>query len=119
MTDPARRERLAWWATYAAAVAAVVAFPWRAAAPGMAFSGWDLRYFFYAARDATAEALRAGHLPHWQRGLFLGYPLLADPQAAVLDPATLLTLPWDAPRALTLGSLLHLSTAACGMIFWM
>lgn len=98
---------------------AVAAFHWQAARPGMAFVGWDLRNFFFAVREATAASLRAGALPGWQRGIFLGYPLLADPQAAVLDPATWLTLPWDAPRALTLGTLLHLVVCGWGMIWWM
>jgi Bacterial membrane protein YfhO len=120
MTAPSpRRERLAGAAAYAAAALAVVAFHARAAAPGQAFVGHDLRNFFFAVREATAAALRAGHLPGWQRGIFLGYPLLGDPQAAVLDPATWLTLPWDAPRALTLGTLLHLCLAAWGMIYWL
>ena len=115
----AARDAVAWWGAYAGAAAAVLAFHARAAAPGMALAGWDLRYFFYGVREATAAALRAGHLPGWQRGMFLGYPLLADPQAAALAPGTLLTLPWDAPRALTLATLLHLCVAAWGMIFWM
>ena len=97
-------KRLAWPAAILAVSAAVLAFHARAAAPGMAFVGDDLRSFFFAIREATAAALQAGHLPGWQRGLFLGYPLLGDPQAAVLDPFTWLTLPWDAPRALTLAT---------------
>jgi hypothetical protein len=96
----------------------VAAFHWRAARPGMAFAGPDLRHFFFAVREATAAALREGGLPGWQRGTFMGYPLHADPQAAVLDPATWLTLPWDAPRALALGALLHLAVAGWGMLWW-
>ncbi|HEX9289530.1 MAG TPA: YfhO family protein [Anaeromyxobacteraceae bacterium] len=120
MIAPApRRQRLSSAATYLAAAVAVVAFHARAAAPGQAFVGHDLRNFFFAVREATAAALRAGHLPGWQRGIFLGYPLLGDPQAAVLDPGTWLTLPWGAPRALTLSALLHLCVAAWGMVFWL
>jgi hypothetical protein len=115
----ARADRLAWWSAYLAVPAAVVAFHARAAAPGQAFVGSDLKNFFFAIREATAAALRSGHLPGWQRGVFLGYPLLADPQAAVFDPATWLTLPWDAPRALTLAALLHLCLAGWGMVFWL
>jgi membrane protein YfhO len=98
---------------------AVLAFHWRAAAPGMAFVGSDLRIFFFGVREAVAEALRSGSLPSWQRGMFMGYPLAADPQAAVFDFATWLTLPWEAPRALTLATLLHLVVAGWGMAFWM
>ena len=113
------RERAGWWAAALAVPAAVIAFHWQAAMPGNAFVGPDLRSFFWAVREATAAALRAGHLPGWQRGIFLGYPLLADPQAAVLDPGTLLTLPWDAPRALTLAALLHLCIGGWGMLAWL
>jgi len=113
------RSRWSWWAVFATIPVLVVAFHWMAARPGMAFSGSDLRYFFYGVREAVAEALRHGELPWWQRGFHLGYPLVADPQAAVFAPTTWLTLPWDAPRALTLATLLHLTLAAWGMAAWM
>lgn len=111
--------RRAWRAVALAVPALVVAFHWRAAIPGRAFAGSDLRYFFYSIREAVAEALKHGRLPGWQRGIFLGYPLVADPQAATFDPATWLTLPWDAPRALTIATLLHLAAAGWGMAYWM
>lgn len=111
--------RWAWWGVFAAIPLLVVAFHWAAARPGMAFSGSDLRYFFYGVREAVAAALRQGELPLWQRGFYMGYPLVADPQAAVFAPTTWLTLPWDAPRALTLATLLHLTIAGWGMAAWM
>ena len=114
-----RRTRFAWWLVFAAVPVLVVAFHWTAARPGMAFNGSDLRYFFFGIREAVAEALRHGQLPLWQRGIYLGYPLVADPQAAVFAPATWLTLPWDAPRALTLATLLHLTIMGWGMAAWM
>lgn len=114
-----RHDALRWWAVFLAIPLAVIAFHHGAAAPGQAFVGLDLRHFFFGVREATAAALRDGHLPGWQRGMFLGYPLLADPQAAVLAPATWLTLPWDAPRALTLATLLHLCVAGWGMAYWL
>jgi hypothetical protein len=117
--DPEKRVRWSWWAVFALLPVLVVAFHWQAARPGMAFSGSDLRYFFYGVRETVAEALRHGELPWWQRGFLLGYPLVADPQAAVFAPTTWLTLPWDAPRALTLTTLLHLTLAAWGMAAWM
>jgi len=109
----------AWWGVLAAVPVLVVAFHWTAARPGMAFSGSDLRYFFFGVREAVAAALRHGELPLWQRGFHMGYPLVADPQAAVFAPATWLTLPWDAPRALTIATLLHLTVAGWGMAAWM
>ena len=111
-------QRWSWPAAFALVPALIVAFHWQAARPGRAFSGSDLRYFFYGVREAVSEALRRGELPLWQRGMFLGYPLVADPQAAVFDPATWLTLPWDAPRALTLATLVHLVVMGLGMVAW-
>jgi len=116
---PAGSERRAWRAVALAVPALVVAFHWRAALPGRAFAGSDLRYFFYAVREAVAGDLLRGRLPGWQRGIFLGYPLVADPQAAAFDLGTWLTLPWDAPRALTLATLLHLAIAGWGLAYWM
>ena len=119
MNPPEGRRSRAWWGVLAAIPVLVVAFHWTAARPGMAFSGSDLRYFFFGVREAVAAALRHGELPLWQRGFHMGYPLVADPQAAVFAPATWLTLPWDAPRALTIGTLLHLTVAGWGMAAWM
>ncbi len=109
---------LRWRAVAVLAPLIIAAYHWRAALPGMAFAGSDLRFFFYAVREAVAGALLQGHLPGWQRGIFVGYPLVADPQAAVFDFATWLTLPWNAPRALTLATLAHLTVAAWGMLLW-
>jgi hypothetical protein len=106
-------------ALIAAVPLAVIAFHWRAARPGWAFAGRDVLDFFLAMRDAVNTSLRAGKLPLWQRGIFLGYPLVADPQAALFDFSTWLTIPWDAARGLTLGTLLHLVVMGWGMAFWM
>ncbi len=116
---PTNGSNRAWWGVFAAVPVLVVAFHWIAARPGMAFSGSDLRYFFYGVRETVQAALRHGELPLWQRGFFLGYPLVADPQAAVFAPTTWLTLPWDAPRSLTLATLLHFTIAGWGMAAWM
>ncbi len=119
MSEPSRARGGGWWAVYAAVPALVLFFHWRAARPGWAFSGSDLRFFFFGVREAVAAALRRGELPGWQRGFLVGYPLVADPQAAIFSPATWLTLPWDAPRALTLATLFHLCVAGWGMAVWM
>ena len=46
----------------------------------------DILYYFYPYRDYVAEVLRSGRIPFWNPYLFLGAPLLANPQAAVLYP---------------------------------
>jgi hypothetical protein len=44
----------------------------------------DILFYFYPYRDYVAEMLRAGNLPLWNPYIFLGVPLLANPQSAVL-----------------------------------
>src|SRR5690606_8447354 len=46
----------------------------------------DILLYFYPYRDYAAEALRGGRIPLWNPYSFLGAPLLANPQAAVLYP---------------------------------
>lgn len=46
----------------------------------------DILLYFYPYRDYAAAALRAGRIPLWNPYIFLGAPLLANPQAAVLYP---------------------------------
>ncbi|HXF61721.1 MAG TPA: YfhO family protein [Caldilineaceae bacterium] len=46
----------------------------------------DILLYFYPYREAVAAALREGRVPFWNPYIFLGAPLLANPQAAVLYP---------------------------------
>jgi hypothetical protein len=108
-----------WRAVALAIPLAVIAFHIRAAIPGRAFGGSDPRNFFFAMRDALEARLRAGEWPGWQRGPFMGIPVAGDPQNGLFDFTTWLTLPWDAPRALTIGTLIHLIVAGWGMAYWM
>jgi len=113
--SPDRRAPLA----YAACALIVLLGQARAARPGMAFVGRDLQSFFVPLRQGLWRTVSAGEMPFWQRGMFLGYPLLGDPQPALFDPFTWLFGPGDAARSLTLGTLAHLVVAAVGMAFWM
>ena len=49
-------------------------------------AGGDIQLYFYPYWSYTGAQLRAGELPFWNPYLFLGGPLLANPQAAVLYP---------------------------------
>lgn len=49
-------------------------------------AGGDIQLYFYAYWDYVGATLRAGDLPFWNPYLFLGAPLLANPQSAVLYP---------------------------------
>ncbi|HQY94076.1 hypothetical protein, partial [Caldilinea sp.] len=47
-------------------------------------AGGDIQLYFYPYWEYVGATLRAGQLPFWNPYLFLGTPLLANPQAAVL-----------------------------------
>jgi hypothetical protein len=49
-------------------------------------AGGDIQLYFYAYWDYVGATLRTGRLPFWNPYLFLGAPLLANPQSAVLYP---------------------------------
>ncbi|MFO7633693.1 MAG: hypothetical protein R6W76_14210 [Caldilinea sp.] len=49
-------------------------------------AGGDIQLYFYAYWEYVGATLREGRLPFWNPYLFLGAPLLANPQAAVLYP---------------------------------
>jgi hypothetical protein len=112
-------KRLRGAAPYLACVALVLLFHYRLALPGRALVSNDFRAFFIAVRAGLKETLRQGEWPFWQRGMFLGYPILGDIQAQLANPLTWLTMPLDAARGITVQSLVELCLAACGMAFWM
>ena len=85
----------------------------------LAFSGkilarGDTFEYFYPYWDARNSAFRAGRLPLWTPDLFMGAPLLANPQIGVYYPPNWLTTPFRAPSAITISILLHSVLAGAG-----
>ncbi len=85
----------------------------------LAFSGkilarGDAYEYFYPYWDARNAAFREGRLPLWTPDLFMGMPLLANPQVGVYYPLNWLTAPLNAPEAISLSVLLHSLLAAAG-----
>ena len=85
----------------------------------LAFSGnilarGDTFEYFYPYWDARNAAFRAGKLPLWTPDLFLGIPLLANPQIGAFYPPNWLTAPFRAPGAISISILLHSVLAAAG-----
>lgn len=85
----------------------------------LAFSGkilarGDTYEYFYPYWEARNAAFRAGRLPLWTPDLFMGMPLLANPQIGVYYPPNWLTAPFRAPAAISLSILLHSLIAAAG-----
>lgn len=79
--------------------------------------GDTLVYFYpyWTVRDAF---LRAGELPLWTPDLFMGIPLLANPQLGTLYPPNWLTIGLDAPNAIRFSILLHVVWAGIGA-YWL
>ena len=85
--DPAT-SRLGWGDLLAFTILAglTVLFFWKIALTNQVLAGLDVFAYFYPYRDFASEAVRAGRLPLWNPYLFMGAPLLANSQAAVLYP---------------------------------
>ncbi len=49
-------------------------------------AGGDIQLYFYPYWEYVGATLRSGQLPFWNPYLFLGAPLLANPQTAALYP---------------------------------
>jgi len=86
---------------------------------GLLFSGkilarGDTYYYFYPYWDARNAAYRAGELPLWTSQLFMGLPLLANPQLGTFYPPNWLTAPFRAPVAISLSIVAHSLLAAAG-----
>lgn len=85
----------------------------------LAFSGkilarGDIFKYFYPYWDARNAAYRAGELPLWSPDLFMGVPLLANPQLGTYYPPNWLTAPFRAPTAISISILTHTALAAAG-----
>ena len=77
----------------------------------------DTYNYFYPYWDVRNAAFRAGELPLWTNDLFMGTPLLANPQLGSYYPPNWLTTPFPAPQAIKISILLHSLLAGAGMMF--
>ena len=99
----------------AALVALVLAFFWRLAFTNLILPRGDVFAYFYPLWQYRNEMLQTGHLPLWNPYLFMGVPFLANSQTGVLYPPNWLLIPLDAPTAVKIAILAHVSWAAAGM----
>ncbi len=105
-------------ATDVAALAALAAltliFFWQIALTNRILAGLDVYTYFYPYRDFASEALRAGRLPLWNPYLFMGAPLLANSQVAVLYPLHWPLLWLSAPKQVAWSIVAHVWLAGAG-----
>lgn len=72
---------------------------------------YSYHYPYWAARNA---ALTAGRLPLWSPDVFMGVPLLANPQIGTFYPPNWIVAPLSPPEGVRLSALLHLTWAGLG-----
>jgi hypothetical protein len=86
----------------------------RLAFTDMILARGDAFSYFYPYWEIRSEAFRAGHLPLWSPDIFMGVPLLADPQVGTFYLPNWLVTPLSAPDAVRVSILLHIFWAAAG-----
>lgn len=83
------RGRRSWWRDMLAAVLLagfVLTLYAQLLFTNRVLAGGDIQLYFYPYWEYVGATLRAGRLPFWNPYLFLGAPLLANPQVAALYP---------------------------------
>ena len=97
-------------------VALTLLFFWKILFTNLILIGVDSFLYFYPYRDYISQALLEGRFPLWNPHLFLGAPLFANMQAAVLYP---LHWPWlwlSAPKQVAVSVALHVALAGLGVL---
>lgn len=76
----------------------------------------DVLHYYWQSHHAVVTAIRAGWLPQWNDGPYMGVPLLGDLHAAVLYPLNLLYLVLSYPRAYAWLIWLHSTGGGLGVL---
>ena len=91
-----------------------LAFFYQLVFSGLILARGDTYVYFYPYWDARDTALAAGQLPLWTPDLFMGAPLLANPQLGTFYPPNWLTISLDPPDSVRISIVLHVVWAALG-----
>src|SRR5579864_3514479 len=86
------------WAPVALA-ALVAAFFWKMLFLGRTIGGLDVLDYFYPYRVYARDAIQGGRLPLWNPDIFGGVPFLANIQAALFYPLSVLFYVFSEPTA--------------------
>ena len=98
------------------AVGLVLLFFWKIIFTNLILVGVDSYLYFYPYRAYVTQALLEGRFPLWNPHLFLGAPLFANMQTAVLYPLHWPLLWLSVPRQVAVSIVLHVILAAGGML---
>lgn len=75
----------------------------------------DTYNYFYPYREISNTVMRSGNFPLWSPDIFMGIPLLANPQLGTFYPPNWLTIAFSAPDAICISILLHVIWAGAGV----
>ena len=89
-------------------------FFWKIALTNRVLAGIDLFGYFYPYRAFVSESMRSGTLPLWNPSLFMGAPLLANSQAAVLYPLHWPLMWLSPPKQVAWSIVAHIWLAGAG-----
>jgi hypothetical protein len=96
--------------------ALVLVFFWKIVFTNLILVGVDSFLYFYPYKAYVAQALRAGRFPLWNPHLFMGVPLFANMQTAVLYPLHWPFLWLSAPKQVAVSIVLHVMLAGWGTL---
>ncbi len=107
-------ERRIGWVATGILLLLTALFFWKLAFSDLILARGDTYHYFYPYWDARSEAFRAGELPLWTNDIFMGAPLLANPQLGTFYPPNWIVTPFAAPDAIRYSILLHILWAGLG-----
>ncbi|GAB4539094.1 MAG: hypothetical protein Kow0063_27600 [Anaerolineae bacterium] len=93
-------------------------FFWKLVFTNLILVGIDSFLYFYPYKAYVAQALLSGRFPLWNPHLFMGAPLFANMQTAVLYPLHWPFLWLTAPKQVAASIVLHVILAGLGMLLY-
>lgn len=106
--------RLTRWMPFITIILLSLLFFHKLAFTDMILARGDTYTYFYPYWDARHAAMRAGELPLWTGDIFMGVPLLANPQVGTFYPLNWFTTFLTAPDAIAISILIHVILATTG-----
>lgn len=91
-------------------------FFWKLIFTNLILVGVDSFLYFYPYKAYVAQALRDGRLPLWNPHLFMGVPLLANMQTAILYPLNWPLVWLPAPQQVAASIVVHVTLAGWGVL---
>jgi hypothetical protein len=96
--------------------ALALVFFWKIVFTNLILVGVDSFLYFYPYKAYVAQALGSGRFPLWNPHLFMGAPLFANMQTAILYPPHWPFLWLPAPKQVAASIVLHVVLAGWGML---